>query len=509
MIDPKNASLGPKERPILLGRPVHSGYAWKKWKHELTSYETVKALLAILLVVLSSLLGSTKGFAQGRRVALVIGNSKYPDAFALANPAGDARGVASALRDLDFVVIEKIDVKSKKDMGDALFEFVATLQKGDGPAVGFFFYAGHGMQVDGHNYLLPTEENFRAAYEVKSNATRADEVLAAMEEAGATLNVMVLDCCRDAPFSRKWSRTAGSASGLSAMSPPQGTLIAFSTKAGAVASDGAGGHSPYTEELLSEMRDRPPHGLELKQVFQNVARRVYEKTKQDPGLYLSGSFREYYLTSGDGQARPPEGNATANDRDRLERENAKLKAELAAVQAQLNQGKITDSLLSELKRLQQRMEELELQNRNRTNSMPETPAPSPSPSVASVSGDEKSRLENFIIQFEKSGESNDPLTTSNFYAARVSNYFGDRGVTKSEIIADRRDYIRKYPVRSYSPQSYTVLSDNGSSLSVRVVGRFSVSGSKSLSGVYTSYMEIGRTGSGFEVLSITQDIDYQ
>lgn len=295
------------------------------------------------------------------RIALVIGNSKYPEGNELPNPANDAKALAKSLRDLDFTVIEKTDLASG-ELGEAILEFHHQISPST--EVALFFFAGHGIQIDGINYLLPIGK-FEAAFQVKSSATKADEVLAAMEEAGAKRNVVVLDSCRNNPFSRSIRRSVrgGTAQeGLTPMDrPPVGTLIAFSTKAGATADDGSGVNSPYTETLLEALEDRPATGLELKKLFSDVAARVYKKTKQDPAIYSSGSFAEYYLVPGEAG---PAGTDTAKmantaETKRLEKENEKLKQQLAEINRKLEDGKITNELVEQLKSLQTRMEEID------------------------------------------------------------------------------------------------------------------------------------------------------
>lgn len=452
--------------------------------------------------------------AADRRVALVIGNSKYPEGYTLANPANDAQAVAAALRGLDFQVIEKIDLAKKKDMDDALLEFHQALRGG---GVGLFYYAGHGVQVGGQNYLLPTQENFRAEYEVKSGGLRADDVLLAMEEGGATLNVLVLDCCRDAPFTRSWSRSAGAGSGggLSAMSAPKGTLIAFSTKAGATAADGQGGNSPYTEQLLVELAQRPAEGLEIKRVFQKTAERVFDKTQQDPGLYLSGSFRDYFLIAGTGV---PGGNAgTDAERQRLAEENAKLKADLARIQGEVDKGQSSSQLLADLKKLQERM--MQLESRSTGPAPVPTPVPTdsfvPVPTKASatvgnqgLTASEQEALKTFIVGFVRSGESDDPRANAGYFAPTVANFYGEVNRSHADIMASHVEYVRKYPRRSYQPTRYAVTRDEGGTISVEAVVRFAVSGVNSRSGVSTSTIDLRRKGGTFEILSINEKVDF-
>lgn len=227
-------------------------------------------LLAFALCLPSSLLAA--------RVALVIGNGSYESA-RLPNPANDAKLVAEKLQAVGFKVIQKTDLK-REDMRKAVREFSDTLKAED---VALFFYAGHGAQVKGENYLIPTDAPLgMKEYEAPDYNLPANLILAAMEESGSLLNIVILDCCRDNPFARGWRSTSA---GLAEMKAPKETLIAYATAPGAAASDGEGQNSPYSAALAQELV-RP--GLKLEEVFKNVARRVYETTKgiQRPWISL-------------------------------------------------------------------------------------------------------------------------------------------------------------------------------------------------------------------------------
>lgn len=242
----------------------------------------MKPLIIFTLLLLLPLQAADK-------VALVIGNAKYQD-MPLANAARDAGAVAASLKALGFKVIHKQDLKSG-DFRKAVSEFHQAMTPG---CVAWFYYAGHGVQVDQSNYLLPVGQEFKTAFMVKDRGIRASMVLDAMAEGRAGLKIMVLDSCRDNPFGKS-HRSAGGG-GLATMNPPEGTLIAFATAPGKTADDGEGNHSPYTQQLLAELSRKG--ALEVKTVFQRTARGVYLKTKQDPWLHLSGSVSHFDLRTG-------------------------------------------------------------------------------------------------------------------------------------------------------------------------------------------------------------------
>jgi peptidoglycan hydrolase-like protein with peptidoglycan-binding domain len=242
------------------------------------------------------------------RRALVIGNGAYEGDLALRNPVNDATDVAESLKAVGFVVDVRSDL-SRTAMEDALVEFRRSLQAGD---VALFFYAGHGLEVDGSNYLVPIGARIRESFEVKREALDVTNILDAMKDSGAKLNVLVLDCCRDNPLKRSWAgRSASARNGLASINAPEGTLIAYSTAPGSVAADGnpSARNSPYSAALIKALRDRSPEGLELKEVFFSASREVKRSTGQTPWISLEASLEPYFLIGGSAEyevvAPPP------------------------------------------------------------------------------------------------------------------------------------------------------------------------------------------------------------
>lgn len=192
---------------------------------------------------------------DGSRVALVIGNAAYADA-PLDNPGRDARAVAELLRSLGFAVHEVLDADLSA-MRQAVARSRATLNGQRG--TGLLYYAGHGLQLDWRNYLVPLGARLVSADDVPARTLGVHEVVEAWRAAGTRTNVVVLDACRDNPFG-----TISSGRGLAPLDAPPGTFFAYATAPGAVASDGAvGGHGLYTRYLLQELRqpDRPIEAL--------------------------------------------------------------------------------------------------------------------------------------------------------------------------------------------------------------------------------------------------------
>ncbi len=233
------------------------------------------------------------------RVALVIGNSAYPTA-ALKNPVNDARAISAKFRSLGFDVITRENVK-QKDMTRAITQFGEKLAKSG--TVGIFYYAGHGMQVRGKNYLIPVDAQISSEASVRSEAVDVDSLLEQL--ATSALGIVILDACRNNPFERRFRGAAG---GLAQMDAPKGILIAYATAPGKVASDGDGRNGLYTQEFL-RMLDEP--GLKVEDVFKRVRRRVADATADQQVPWESSSLTgDFYFTGGaptaEGTAPDPE-----------------------------------------------------------------------------------------------------------------------------------------------------------------------------------------------------------
>jgi formylglycine-generating enzyme required for sulfatase activity len=218
-----------------------------------------------------------------QRIALVIGNDTYETA-PLRNPGNDARTMARTLRELGFQVTEKLNL-NQKEMKQEIYHFGQRLLKG---GVGLFYYAGHGMQVNGRNFLVPIGARVEHERQIEFEGVDAASVLAEMEYARNRLNIVILDACRDNPFTRSFR---SGTQGLASINAPTGTLIAYATAPGAVANDGPADHGVYTGELIKVMKTP---GLKIEDVFKQVRSSVREATmgKQIPweSSSLEGDF---------------------------------------------------------------------------------------------------------------------------------------------------------------------------------------------------------------------------
>ena len=249
------------------------------------------ARTALGVLALAALLCSAPGWASSR-VALVVGNGAYAagNLPALANPVNDATLMAKALEAGGFEVALVTDA----DQGamKAAIEAFGKQLKEAGDAVGLFYYAGHGVEVRGHNYLIPVGADIEHEVEFKTDAVPADWVLSWMGAAGNRLNMVVLDACRNNPYE---GRYRGASQGLAQMDAPSGTLIAYSAAPGQVALDGAGENSPYTAALAQAVVEP---GLRVEDVFKRVRVAVGTETNGEQTPWESSSLTgDFYFVA--------------------------------------------------------------------------------------------------------------------------------------------------------------------------------------------------------------------
>jgi len=231
------------------------------------------------------------------RLAVVIGNAAYPGAAALANPVNDAKSIASTLRGLGFEVIELNDAGNAQ-MRAAIAQAQAQLKGQKG--IGMLYYAGHGLQLDWQNYMVPVDARLAQASDVPERTVNVNAVLDAFKAAGNRMNIIVLDACRDNPFGQAG---VGSGKGLAQLDAPPGTLLAYATAPGNVAEDGAEkpadggpGHGLYTRYLLQELK-KPVAKIE--DVFKRVRLNVRQQSQGRQIPWESTSLEEdFYFNTG-------------------------------------------------------------------------------------------------------------------------------------------------------------------------------------------------------------------
>ena len=261
---------------------LQSSSAWR-WPWRLS----VAFLLCLLCI-------DTASAQYEQRVALVIGNGAYVNAATLKNPANDAKAMAGALRRAGFDVIEAENA-NRRAMIEATRSFAERLSPG---GIGLFFYAGHGIQSRGANYLLPVDVTLAVEDDLKYEAMDVQDILNKLDDARVRLSLVILDACRDNPFVRPGRSMAR---GLAQIDAPRGTIIAYSTAPGKTAADGDGDNGIYTSELLKAIGEP---GRKLQDVFEQVADAVERRTANAQIPWISSSFLgEFYFLA------PPAANA--------------------------------------------------------------------------------------------------------------------------------------------------------------------------------------------------------
>ena len=217
-----------------------------------------------------------------KKFALVVGCSSYASVNPLVNPLNDANGMELTLRKLDFEIIKIIDPTEKK-LKVAIDNFGEKLKECQ---IGLYYFAGHGVQVKGLNYLIPIDANLKTEKMVEYDCVEANRVLSYMEDSRTNVNIVILDACRNNPFERSWGRGIG-LRGLATMNAPKGSLIAYSTAPGNPASDGDGVNGLYTGSLLNHIAEKQ---TTITSMFQKVRMEVINKSNNDQVPWESTSL---------------------------------------------------------------------------------------------------------------------------------------------------------------------------------------------------------------------------
>jgi uncharacterized caspase-like protein len=231
---------------------------------------------------------------SGRRVALVVGNGAYHNAPPLDNPVGDAKAVADAFRRLGFAVVIEAHDAGYAEFLSALKDFGDRAADADWAVI---YYAGHGLEVGGQNYLIPVDAKLQRASHVDDEAVPLERVLAKAQLA-RKMRLVILDSCRNNPFisgiAQERGATRAFGRGLARIEPTAGVLVGYAARDGAVAEDGKGLHSPYTQALLDHLEE--PR-LEINMLFRKIRDNVVANTggRQEPFVYGSLPGEEIYL----------------------------------------------------------------------------------------------------------------------------------------------------------------------------------------------------------------------
>jgi Caspase domain len=268
-------------------------------------FEFMRIWLSAVLGMM--MLAGMSGTAEAKRVALIIANSKYAHATALRNPASDARLIAASLKQAGFD-----DVAVKLDLGKSAMEaeLRAFGARAEGADVAMIYYAGHGIEAGGTNYLIPTDAQLARDRDLEVEATRLETVLLMAD--AARMKIIILDACRNNPFATTMQRSARSRAvgrGLADVEPEGETLVVYAAKGGSTAADGEGDNSPFAQALAKRL---PEPGLEISLLFRAVRDDVLARTgrQQEPFTYgsLSGTafyFKPPIVQVATGSAPPP------------------------------------------------------------------------------------------------------------------------------------------------------------------------------------------------------------
>ena len=262
-----------------------------------------RSIVLFAVALLCGLFAANGDAFAAKRVALVIGNSAYQNVAALPNPANDAAAVADMFKKAGFDTVDLRRDVGSLDMRRALRDFYDKAASAD---IAVVYYAGHGIEVDGTNYMVPVDAVLKRDRDVDDEAVSLDRILESVEQA-KQLRLIILDACRDNPFARTMIRTTAARAlttrGLIAAEPTtSNTLIAYAAKGGSTADDGSSGHSPFTTALLAHLTTP---GLDVRQAFGEVRDDVLKATdnKQEP--YVYGSLGGGQMTLVSAPATPP------------------------------------------------------------------------------------------------------------------------------------------------------------------------------------------------------------
>ena len=238
-------------------------------------------------VILVLLLNISAAYAASR-TALVIGNSSYKSD-PLKNPANDANDIAAILKTLGFDVVLRTNA-DKRSMVNGINLFAKKLSRSE---IGIFYFAGHGIQIDNINYLIPVNSKVESESDVEFEGINAGRILGKMKEAGNRLNIVVLDACRNNPFARSFRSLV---KGLAKMDAPPGSIIAYATSPGSLAEDGSGRNGVYTGRLLKNLKNP---SLGVQEVFNQTGLDVMEQTSNKQVPWISSTpVPKFYLAGG-------------------------------------------------------------------------------------------------------------------------------------------------------------------------------------------------------------------
>jgi len=252
-----------------------------------------------LVIPAALLLGAHSASAESR-LALVIGQSAYKSVPVLPNPINDAKAVTQMLTDSGFEVSTASDL-TQSQIRDALSEFAAKVASKGGDSIAVVFYAGHGMQIDGENFLIPVDINPKRESDIAIQAVRLNDVLNTLTSAPSKMRILMLDACRNNPFPEISGSAGGGLALVDAKIGAPNTFLSFSTSPGAVAEDGRGDNSPYTTALLAAAKEA---NIPIEETFKRTRVSVNKATEGRQTPWDSSSLTDDFRFSGTPVASP-------------------------------------------------------------------------------------------------------------------------------------------------------------------------------------------------------------
>ena len=258
----------------------------------------ISPILRHMVLAAGILLGSHAALAENR-VALVIGQSNYRAVVALPNPANDAKAVAQMLTESGFEVLTAADL-SQTELRAKVGDFAAKVAEKGPDTVALVFYAGHGLQIDGENYLVPVDVDPKRETDIPLQAVRLNDILNTLASVPSKTRILLLDSCRNNPFPDINKTTARGLAIVDAKTGAPGTFMSFSTSPGAEAEDGSGANSPYTTALLAAAKEP---GLSIEDTFKRVRVAVNKATEGRQTPWDSSSLTDDFRFVGPGRRR--------------------------------------------------------------------------------------------------------------------------------------------------------------------------------------------------------------
>src|SRR6195952_1590063 len=252
-----------------------------------------------LMVSASMVLAAGAAFAENR-VALVIGQSAYRSVPALPNPANDAKAFTQMRTEAGFEVLTAADL-SQSEMREKVGDFAARVAAKGPDTVALVFYAGHGLQIDGENFLVPVDVDVKREADIPLQAVRLNDILNTLTSVPSKMRILMLDACRNNPFPELNKTSGGGLAIVDAKIGAPGTFLSFSTSPGAVAEDGSGANSPYTSALLSAGKES---GIPIEETFKRVRLAVNKATDGRQTPWDSSSLTEDFRFLGPPVAGP-------------------------------------------------------------------------------------------------------------------------------------------------------------------------------------------------------------